>query len=129
MSNGIAPAITLGVLACIGLIGGGLYGCPQYNVYSARMSGQAVLAEAQSSRLSKVAEAKARYESAQYDAKAEVARAQGTRDANNIVISSFGNVDERLDYLRIEALKEGMRQGTVIYVPTSSLVPTINVQK
>lgn len=129
MSNGIAPAITLGVLALVGLIGGGLYGCPQYNVYSARMSGQAVLAEAQSSRLSKVAEAKARYESAQYDAKAEVARAQGTRDANNIVISSFGNVDERLDYLRIEALKEGMRQGTVIYVPTSSLVPTINVQK
>lgn len=129
MSNGVAPLVTLAVLAAVGLIGGGLYGCPQYNVYSARMSGQAVLAEAQSSRLSKVAEAKARFESAQYDAQAEVARAEGTKKANDIVISSFGNVDERLKYLQIEALREGMKQGTVIYVPTSSVSPVINVEK
>lgn len=130
MSDGSAVMAGLGaVVLFVGTVGGGLYGCPQYNVYSARMSGEAVLAEAQSSRLSKVAEAKARFESAQYDAKAEVERAKGTKDANNIVISSFGSTEERLDYLRIEALSKGMKEGTVIYVPTNAVVPTIGVGK
>ncbi len=126
-SSGSMALAAFALLAAVGTIGGGMYGCPQYNVYSARMSGQAILAEAQSSRLSKVAEAKARFESATFDAQAEVARAKGTRDANNIVISSFGNTEERLDYLRIQALNEGMKQGTVIYVPTSAVLPTMNV--
>ncbi len=131
MTEGRAIAsIVLGVICLIGgTIGAGMYGCPQYNVYSARLSGEATLAEAQSSRMAKVAEARARFESAQFDAQAEVARAKGTRDANNIVISSFGNTEERLRYLQIEALREGMKQGTVIYVPTNSLQPVLPVQK
>lgn len=122
--EGNVAAVVAGLVLLIGVgVGGALYGCPQYNVYAARKSGEAVLAEAQSSRLAKVAEAKARYESAQYDAQAEVARARGTKDANNIVISSFGSTDERLKYLQIEAMRDGMKQGTVIYVPTEGGLP------
>jgi len=110
-------------------ITGGLVGCPSYNVYAARKSGEAVLAEAQSSRLAKVAEAKARFESAQFDAQAEVVRAKGTKDANNIVISSFGSTQERLDYLRIQAMHDGMQKGTVIYVPVNNLIPTMGMNK
>lgn len=125
--SGIGVLAGLGVLVAVALIGGGMAGCPEYNVYAARKSGEATLAEAQSSRMAKVSEAKARFESASYDAQAEVARAKGTRDANNIVISSFGSTEERLDYLRIQALTEGMKHGTVIYVPTSAVLPTMNV--
>lgn len=111
------------VLLFILTVAAGLAGCPQYNVYAARMSGEATLAEAQSSRMAKVAEARARAESAILDAQAEVSRARGTKDANNIVISSFGNTEERLKYLQIEAMREGMKQGTVIYIPTEAGLP------
>jgi multidrug efflux pump subunit AcrA (membrane-fusion protein) len=117
------------VFLVILVITGSLVGCPNYNVYTARKSGEAILAEAQSSRLAKVAEAKARFESAQFDAQAEVVRAKGTKDANNIVISSFGSTEERLDYLRIQAMHDGMQKGTVIYVPTNNLIPTISMNK
>jgi regulator of protease activity HflC (stomatin/prohibitin superfamily) len=110
-------------------IGGAMYGCPQYNVYSSRLSGQAKLAEAQSSRMAKVVEAKARLESARYDADAEIARAKGTKEANNIVISSFGSTDERLRYLQIEAMRDGMKAGTVIYVPTEGGLPVTEAGK
>ena len=39
--------ITLTAIAVIGLIILGLWGCPQYNVYMNRKSGEAKLAEAQ----------------------------------------------------------------------------------
>ena len=112
-------------LLLITTVGGGMYGCPQYQVYSARLSGQATLAEAQSSRLAAVIDAQAKYQSAVYEAQAEVARAKGTRDANNIVISSFGSTDERLKYLQIEAMRDGMKRGTVIYVPTEKGLPLL----
>jgi len=128
--TGSAVMVILGGVVLLGAtVSGALYGCPQYSVYSSRMSGEATLAEAQSSRMAKVAEAKARFESAQYDAKAEVARAQGTRDANNIVISSFGSTEERLRYLQIEAMKDGMKEGTVIYVPTEGGLPILGGAK
>lgn len=127
MSDRNFPAVfgAFVILFLSAVVGGGLYGCPQYQVYSARMSGEATLAEATSSRMAKVAEAKARFESASYDAQAEVARAKGTRDANNIVISSFGSADERMKYLQIEAMKDGMKAGTTIYVPTEAGLPML----
>lgn len=113
----VAASVLLGVV----LAGGGLYGCPQYEVYSAKMSGQAQYAEAMSTRQTAVLEAQARFESAKYDAQAEIERAKGTQQANNTVISSFGSTDERLKYLQIEALKETKDQ--IIYVPTDGLLP------
>ncbi len=79
--------------------------------------------------MAKVAEAKARFESAQYDAKAEVERAKGTKDANNIVISSFGSTEERLRYLQIQAFHENAKAGTIIYVPTDAILPMTEAGK
>ena len=110
-----------GVILISVCAGGLLWGRPQYNVYSAKMDGQAELSQAVSTRQTKVLEAKARYESAKFDAMAEVERAKGTRDANNVVISSFGSTEERLRYLQIEALKD--TQNRVIYVPTEAMMP------
>ncbi len=39
-------SLVLGVLLLLCIAAGGLYGCPQYNVYSARLAGEATLAEA-----------------------------------------------------------------------------------
>ena len=58
------------------VIGGGLWGCPAYNVYSQQMSGKAKLAEAQSSRQVAVLEARAKQESAIALAGAEAAAPQ-----------------------------------------------------
>jgi len=60
-------------------------GCPQYNVYSARKDGEAILAHAQSSREVAVAEAKAKMESASLLAQADTIRAHGIAPSNKII--------------------------------------------
>lgn len=67
-----------------------LAGCPYYNVFQQEMSGRAMLAEAQSSRQTKVLEARATMESAQLLAQAEVRRATGAAEANHILQGSLG---------------------------------------
>lgn len=54
------------------LICAGMYGCPKYWVYQQRLEGEAMLAHAQSSKEVSVAEAKAKMESAELLAQAEV---------------------------------------------------------
>ena len=59
-----------------------LVGWPSYNVYAARKHGEAELARASQNRQVRVQEALAKYEAADYDAKAEIRRAQGVAAAN-----------------------------------------------
>lgn len=103
------------------LIGGGLYGCPQYNLYSQEMAGKAVLAEAESSRQVKTLEAKAALESSVSLAKAEVIRAKGAAQANTILQNSLGGPDGYLRYLQIQAIDA--KDASVIYVPTEGGLP------
>lgn len=42
---------TVSVIAVVILISGMMIGCPQYKVYTARKTGEAILAKAQSARL------------------------------------------------------------------------------
>lgn len=117
----------LGVLGFIGvvLIGGiMMYGCPKYNVYAQRMQGQAILAHAQSSREVAVAEAKAKMESAELLAQAEVMRARGVAQANQIIGASLKGNEDYLRYLWINNL-EGIKEGQVIYVPTEAGLPIL----
>lgn len=60
LSGGISIASII-IFLLGSLVVFGMWGCPQYNVYSARKEGEAVLAHAQSSREVAVAEAKARW--------------------------------------------------------------------
>lgn len=114
----------IGLLLTIILIAGSLWGCPKYNVYSQRMDGQAVLAHAQSSREVAVAEAKAKMESAELLAQADVTRAKGVAQANQIIGESLKNNEAYLRYLWINNL-ENSKDNQVIYVPTEAGLPIL----
>ena len=76
---------TVAAWLIIVVLAGGLYGCPQYNVYSQRMEGEAQLAAADSTRRVAVLEAQAKLDAASKLADAEVARAKGVAHANQIM--------------------------------------------
>jgi predicted aminopeptidase len=103
-----------------------MYGCPQYKVYSQRMDGEAELAQANYSKLVQVQDAKAKEESAQSFANAEVIRAHGVAKANAIIGDSLKGNDAYLRYLWINKLgdSEG-KGGQVIYVPTEAGLPIL----
>lgn len=94
---------------------------PQYRVYSQRLSGEAALAEAQSSRQVAILEARAKKESAVALAEAEVIRAEGAAKANQILQNSLGGPEGYLRYLQIQALED--TKASLIYVPTEAGLP------
>jgi hypothetical protein len=98
-----------------------MFAWPQYRVYSQRLSGEAALAEAQSSRQVAILEARAKKESAIALAEAEVIRAKGAAEANAILQNSLGGPEGYLRYLQIQAL-EGTK-ASLIYVPTEAGLP------
>lgn len=118
---GIAGAIAvLGVV----IVGGGLGSCAAYNgvrVWNAETAGKAALAEATQNRQIKTLEAKAKEESAQFEARAEVVRAKGVAEANDIIMTKLGGPEGYLRYLQIQALDS--KNATLIYVPTESGLP------
>jgi hypothetical protein len=109
-------------------IGGCMWGYPQYKVYSQRMDGEAELAQANYSKLVQVQDAKAKEESAQSFANAEVIRAGGVAKANAIIGQSLKG-DEGAAYLRylwINKLSDSEgKGGQVIYVPTEAGLPIL----
>ena len=109
------------VFVLIGLIVLGMWGCPQYNVYSARKEGEAVLAHAQSSREVAVAEAKAKMESAALLAQADTIRAHGIAESNQIIGKSLENNPLYLQWLWIDNLKDTKNQ--IIYLPNNGELP------
>lgn len=122
-----------GGMAAIGLfllilIGGGLYGCPQYNVYESRLSGEAELAKADANREVTVREAKAKRDAATMLAQAEVERAKGVAQANQIIGQSLKGNEEYLRYLWIDGLQNG-KDHQVIYVPTEAGLPILEAGK
>ncbi len=124
--NSIAVWI-LGGFVIILLGGVCMYGCPMYGVYEQRMEGQAILAHAQSSREVAVAEAKAKMESAQLLADAEVTRAEGVAKANKIIGESLKGNEAYLRYLWVNNLAE--TKDEVIYVPTETGLPILEANR
>ncbi len=110
-------------LFIVGLLGGGLWGCPQYNVYSSRLSGEAKLAEAEYSRQVAVREAAAKRDSASLLAEAEITRAGGVAKANQIIGESLKDNEAYLRYLFVSELVNTRNQ--VIYVPTEAQLPIL----
>ena len=105
------------VFGCMGLY-------PYYNVYSQRMDGQAQLAHATASKEVAVAEAKAKMESADFLAQAEVIRAEGVAKANKIIGDSLKDNESYLRYLWIQNLERAGNQQ-VIYIPTEAGLPIL----
>lgn len=101
---------------------------PIYGVWSQKLAGQALLAHAQSSKEVAVAEAKAKMESATLLADAEIARAKGVAQANQIIGESLKNNEAYLRYLWINDL--GQNAGkTVVYVPTEANLPILEATR
>lgn len=114
-------ATTLVGLTCLMM-----YGCPQYNVYEQRMSGEAALAKSLSERKVQIQDAEGKKESAVYLAQAEVERAKGVAQANQIIGDSLKNNES---YLRwFEGLKERTGAET-IYVATEAGLPILEANR
>ena len=92
------------------------------NVYTKELSGKAQLRESEWSRQVAVEEARARQESAKLDAQAEVERAKGVREANEIIAGSLVGNEEYLRYLWIDRVAGS---ENVIYVPTEAALPIL----
>lgn len=86
---------------------------PTYNVWAAGKAGQAELQQADFTRQTKVVEARANLEAQGLNAQAEVARAKGVAQSNNIVKNSISEMYIR--YLWVNTLDNTNNQ--IIYVP------------
>jgi len=91
-TDGKAPVITRGAIVGIAValvltVSTGMVGCPVYAVWRAQKAGEAELAQAD--RQIAVAQARAKAESAHFEADAEVTRATGVAKANEIIGKSL----------------------------------------
>ena len=107
--------ISFGTLVLIVLVGAVMAGCPTYNVYSARMEGEAVVARANGAKMALVAQATAEKDAAQLRA-----------DAIKIVGQAAKDFPEYRQQEFIGSFAEALHQGKIsqiIYVPTEANIP------
>ena len=110
------------------LVTAGMIGCPKYQVYEQRLAGEAMLAHAQSAKEIAVAEARAKMESADLLAQAEISRARGVAKANEIIGESLKNNEAYLRYLWINGIGN-QTEKTIVYVPTEANLPILEVSR
>ena len=121
--NIVAGSI-LTVLAIVAIIAGLLFGVPIYSVWRAGKVGEAELRRAEQNKQIRIEEARAQMESAQMLASAEVERAKGVAEANQIIGESLKDNEGYLRYLWISGLQEG-NGNQVIYIPTEAGLPIL----
>jgi len=109
--------ISVGTLVLFILVAVGMVGCPTYNVYLAKMQGEAIQAQANGAKQALVAQAQAEKEAAQLRA-----------EAINIVGKASKEYPEYRQQEFIGAFAEALKDGKVnqiIYVPTEASIPII----
>lgn len=104
-----------------------LVGTPLYNVWTKELEGKAQYKEAEWNRRIIIEEAKAKQEAAKALAAAEVERAKGVAQANEIIGKSLQDNEEYLKYLWIQGLQDG--HSEVIYVPTETNLPILEATR
>lgn len=125
--NGEVAVVTILILFGCFVILLGMWGCPQYNVYSQRLEGEASLAHAHAERQVQIQDAQAKLESAKSLAQAEVEHAKGVAEANKIIGESLKSNEAYLRYLWIRGLQD--KENNVIYVPTEAGLPLLEAGK
>lgn len=110
------------------LVVAGMSGCPMYNVWEQSLAGKAELVRAEQNRQILINEAKAKEQSSVHWANAEVERAKGAAQANQIVADSLGGSEGYLRWLFIEKLDE-IKSGQVIYLPTEAGIPILEASR
>jgi regulator of protease activity HflC (stomatin/prohibitin superfamily) len=119
----IATFTVFGIFLLIMATVVGFWGCPQYNVYSQKMQGEALLRKAESERQVQIEDAKGKEQAAKMLASAEVERAKGVAESNRIIGDSLKNNPEYLTYLWIKEINAD--GNSVIYVPTEAGIPIL----
>lgn len=120
----IGIGISASLIIAIGLL---LYIWPKYKVWSAEQTGIAEFVQAEQNRKITVLEAEAKLEAAKSLAAAEVERAKGVAQANEIIGQSLKDNESYLRWLWIENLDKG--GNSVIYVPTEAGLPILEAGK
>jgi regulator of protease activity HflC (stomatin/prohibitin superfamily) len=113
----------LGILACLIFFPGCIGPC---EVWLAQYAGKAKLAEAESSRRIQIEDAKGKLDAAKMLADAEIARARGVAEANQIIGNSLRENEAYLKYLWIQNMNN---EKEVIYVPTEAGLPILESGK
>jgi regulator of protease activity HflC (stomatin/prohibitin superfamily) len=125
------PFFTRGMTVGITVVGitiiAGFAVYPKYRVWSATMQGEAEYAQAEGNRRIAVLEAESKLEAARSLAAAEVERAKGVAQANEIIGQSLKDNESYLRWLWIENLDKG--GNSVIYVPTEAGLPILEAGK
>lgn len=125
----IAAAVWIGIGTFV--LGGGVASCayikPKWNVWSAQMQGEAEYAQAEQNRRITVLEAEAKLEAAKSLAAAEIERAKGVAQANEIIGKSLKDNEAYLRWQWIQNLESG--NNSVIYVPTEAGLPILEAGK
>jgi hypothetical protein len=125
LSVGKLLSLAFGALVLLAIIiAVPMAGCPIYRVWDKTQDGKAQLAEASFNRQIKVQEAHAAMEAAKSLAGAEVERARGVAQANEIIGQSLKNNESYLRYLWIQGISHETSRE-VIYVPTEAGLPIL----
>lgn len=119
--------IALLFLVVAGLVVGCMVGCPTYRVYTQEMEGKAELQRAISNRQIAIQEAHAKMEAAKDLAQAEIIRARGIAQANQIIGNSLKNNEAYLHWLWIDQLENN--KNAVIYIPTEANLPIMEANR
>ena len=112
---------SFGTLLLIILVGAVMAGCPTYNVYTARLEGEATVARANGAKQALVAQATAEKEAAQLRA-----------DAIKIVGKAAQEYPEYRQQEFIGAFANALESGKIsqiIYVPTEANIPIIEATR
>ena len=120
--------ILLVIVPILLLVGGTMWGCPQYRVYDQSMTGQANLRQQEFEKLIRIEDARAQMESSSLFAQAEVKRAHGVAEANQIIGESLQNNEAYLRYLWIQGLHDSDKDN-IIYVPTEANLPILEASR
>lgn len=94
---------------------------PRYDVWSEGLAGKAELARASYNRQVLVQTAEAQEEAAKYTAQADIVRAQGVAQANQIIGKSLENNKDYLTWKFIDELPSNKNQ--IIYLPANGQIP------
>lgn len=123
----IVTLAAIGVIGLTAIVGSCAYIKPKYNVWAAEMEGAAQYAQAEQNRKITILEAEAKLEAAKSLADAEIARAHGVAQANEIIGASLKNNESYLRWLWIQNLESG--SNSVIYIPTEAGLPILEAGK
>lgn len=100
---------------------------PNVRIWVAEADGKAELAHAEYSKQVQIQDAHGKQESAKMLAQAEVERAKGVAQANQIIGESLKTNEAYLRYLWIQGMNSGSHE--TIYVPTEAGLPILEANR